>query len=78
MSRKHLTPQEADKEGLMQLTEFDNRGSKMSTQYGIITHGEWVEKEYDRIMSNPERSGAIVIMAGGKVALYVNRVAGAY
>lgn len=66
-----------EKMGYVHLLVFDRPEALMNTQYGRITHGEWIEREYDRIMErNTDRECFIVTRdKDGAVGLYVDRVA---
>jgi hypothetical protein len=55
-----LTLEQAEEKGLMELLIFDCPEVKMTTQYGYITHLDWLLKEQERILQTEGRVAEIV------------------
>jgi hypothetical protein len=78
-----LTEQMAEDMGLKEILIFDEGHKKMSTQYGYIPHRLWLEKEKERIESDPTRQASLVKKVVldkynrwvTKYALFVNPIA---
>lgn len=59
---------------MSQLYNWSDPNEKVDTQWGIITVREWLDKEANRINSDPKRR-AEVLKKAGKLALFVDKVA---
>ncbi len=62
---------------MIQLTIWGRPDFKMETQYGTITHIDWLHKEDKRIESAPNRVAEIKLKNFGKFteyALFVNNI----
>ena len=59
---------------MMQLYEWSDDDEIIESQYGTITCREWIEHEFNRIVSDTNRV-AEVREKGHKVTLFVNQVA---
>jgi hypothetical protein len=70
----YLTIEAAENIGLFQLYKFSPEKEQISTQWGMLTTSEWLEKEEARINRNPLRRAAIVRMSSNRnmFALFVN------
>ena len=60
---------------MMELYEFEKPDEMIKTVDGFIRYARWIEMEKKRIEVQPGRKCEIKIEEG-KIALYVNRVAG--